>query len=140
MRLILGILLGLCSLNLFAAETAVKRIGGDFKITSIERVAEGDFRIRFVSQGDPKKKDRLLLQSDHIHLSMQEGQVVRLSAEVLSQDVSGEFEVAQVLLFLSNKEYGTTPVWLLSSRHLTRDFRGSRWLDMHAPQADFQIF
>jgi hypothetical protein len=63
--------------------------------------------------------------------------VLRLSAEVL-RDKSSELEVTQVLLFLPG-EHGTAPIWLLSSDHPNRDFRGARWLDMHAPQADYTI-
>jgi hypothetical protein len=115
----------------------VERIGGLFKITSIEKLGNKDFRIKFESETKTGKHDKLVLRSDHVHLAMQEGQVLRLSAEVL-RDTSAELEVTQVLLFLPG-EQGTAPIWLLSSDHPTREFRGARWLDMHAPQADYTI-
>lgn len=139
MRLLLGLWLVFSGFTLHA-ESKVERIGGNFKIERIEKLSDADFRISFVSQVETGRFDRLTLRSDHVHLSMQEGQVIRLSAEVLKTASGKEVEVTQVLLFLSHSEYGTTPVWLLSSQHPTRDFRGSRWLDMHAPQADFLIF
>lgn len=115
----------------------VERIGGLFKITRIEKLGDKDFRIKFESEPKTGKHDKLVLRSDHVHLAMQEGQVLRLSAEVL-RDTSSELEVTQVLLFLPS-DHGTAPIWLLSSDHPNRDFRGARWLDMHAPQADYTI-
>lgn len=115
----------------------LERIGGLFRITRIEKLGEKDFRIKFESESKTGKHDKLILRSDHVHLAMQEGQVLRLSAEVL-RDTTSELEVTQVLLFLPS-DHGTAPIWLLSSQHQTRDFRGARWLDMHAPQADFTI-
>lgn len=119
------------------AET-LERIGGTYRVSRLEKLGDADFLIHFESVPLTGRYDHLVLRSDHIHMSIQEGQSLRLSAEVVSSK-KPEVEVTQVLLFLSNAEYGTTPVWLLSSQHATRDFRGSRWLDMHAPQADFQI-
>ncbi len=115
----------------------IEKIGGLFRIMSIERLGDQDFRIKFESEVKTGKHDKLVLRSDHVHLAMQEGQVLRLSAEVI-RDAGSELEVTQVLLFLPN-DYGTTPIWLLSSQHPTQEFRGARWLDMHAPQADFLI-
>ena len=141
MRWLIGIWILFYSMGLRAegSEPKLQRVGGRYKIASIEKLDEANFRIRFTSQTETGRFDQLILKSDHIHLSMQEGQVVRLSAEVIDAPKGQEVEVTQVLLFLSNPEYGTTPVWLLSSQHPTREFRGSRWLDMHAPQADFLI-
>jgi hypothetical protein len=115
----------------------VERIGGLFRIARIEKLGDKDFRIKFESESKTGKNDNLTLRSDHIHLAMQEGQVLRLSAEVL-RDTTSELEVTQVLLFLPG-EHGSAPIWLLSTDHPSRDFRGARWLDMHAPQADFTI-
>lgn len=116
----------------------LERIGGTYRIVRLNKLGDADFQIHFESVPLTGRFDRLVLRSDHVHMSIQEGQVLRLSAEVLSSE-KPEVEVTQVLLFLSHSDYGTTPVWLLSSQHVTKDFRGSRWLDMHAPQADFQI-
>jgi hypothetical protein len=116
----------------------VERIGGLYKITRIEKLGDKDFRIKFESEPKTGKHDKLVLRSDHVHLAMQEGQVLRLSAEVL-RDKSSELEVTQVLLFLPSEHGTTAPIWLLSSDHPSRDFRGARWLDMHAPQADYTI-
>jgi hypothetical protein len=114
------------------------RIGGQYRIQKIEKLGDQDFRITF--QGEPAtgRYDTLVLRSDHIHVGVQEGQVLRLTAEVI-KDRGPVLEVTQVLLFLNHREYGSTPVWLLSKNHVTRDFRGARWLEMHAPQADFLI-
>ncbi|MFY7929796.1 MAG: hypothetical protein ACOVS5_13070 [Oligoflexus sp.] len=114
------------------------RIGGQYRIQKIEKLGDQDFQITF--QGEPAtgRYDALVLRSDHIHVGVQEGQVLRLTAEVI-KDSGPALEVTQVLLFLNHREYGSTPVWLLSKNHITRDFRGARWLEMHAPQADFLI-
>ncbi|MDQ3233894.1 MAG: hypothetical protein M3Q07_18930 [Pseudobdellovibrionaceae bacterium] len=116
----------------------VERIGGLFRIARIEKLGDKDFRIKFESETKTGKHDKLILRSDHVHLAMQEGQVLRLSAEVL-RDTSSELEVTQVLLFLPSEHGTAAPIWLLSSDHPNRDFRGARWLDMHAPQADYTI-
>ncbi len=115
----------------------VERIGGQFRIVSIEHLGEKDFRIKFESEPKTGKHDYLVLRSDHLHLAMQEGQVLRLSAEVI-RDRGSELEVTQVLLFLPSGQ-GTVPIWLLSSQHVPQEFRGARWLEMHAPQADYLI-
>jgi len=117
--------------------TKVERVGGQFRLVSIERLGEKDFRIKFESEPKTGKHDYLVLRSDHLHLAMQEGQVLRLSAEVI-RDRGSELEVTQVLLFLPSGQ-GTVPIWLLSSQHVPQEFRGARWLDMHAPQADYLI-
>lgn len=115
----------------------LEKVGGLFRIASIQRLGDKDFRIKFESERKTGKGDVLVLRSDHVHLAMQEGQVLRLSAEVV-RDGSSELEVTQVLMFLPSDQ-GATPIWLLSTQHTTHDFRGARWLEMHAPQADYTI-
>ncbi len=115
------------------------RIGGTYKVVKLQKRADSEFEIHFESAPPSGRYDRLVLHSDHIHMGLQEGQTLRLSAEVLKSSAD-ELEVTQVLLFLSNPEYGTTPVWMLSSQHASgQELRASRWLDMHAPQADYII-
>ena len=114
------------------------RVGGQYRIQKIEKLGDEDFRITFQSEAPSGRADTLVLRSDHIHVAVQEGLSLRLTAEVV-KDQGPILEVTQVLLFLNHRDYGTTPVWLLSKQHVTRDFRGARWLEMHAPQADFLI-
>ncbi|MCX6128855.1 MAG: hypothetical protein NTX25_07300 [Proteobacteria bacterium] len=128
---------GKSELRVGEAAAQVLRVGGQYRVSQIEKIQENDFRIKFTSEPLTGKNDHLVLHSDHVHLSLQEGQVLRLSAEVLS-DKAQELEVTQVLLFFPSDQ-GVTPIWLLSSQHTSADFHGARWLDMHAPQSDYLI-
>lgn len=128
---------GISETKSIKASAKVLRIGGQYRITHIDKLGTDNFRIRFQSEPLTGKHDHLVLISDHVHFSLEEGQVLRLSAEVMEEKAT-ELEVTQVLLFLPN-DHGFTPVWLLSSQFVTRDFHGARWLEMHAPQSDFLI-
>ncbi len=120
------------------SDPQILRIGGEFKIAKIKKLGDEDFEIAFESTVPSGKNDRLSLRTHHLHFGLTEGSRIRLSAEVkkASKDV---LEVCQVLLFLPNESYGTTPVWVLSSQYPVVELRGPKWLEMHAPQADFEI-
>ena len=145
--------LGLISLGciLFSAKGAAEpavlnsqasqilKVGGEFKISKIEKLGVEDFRVLFDSIYPSGKNDRLILRTQHLHFGLAEGSQIRLSAEVISAS-EGVLEVTQVLLFLPRENYGLTPVWVLSSQFPNSELKGgAKWLEMHAPQADFEI-
>lgn len=116
----------------------VERVGGMYKLVKILKRNDESFSVSFESQVKSGKFDRLILYSDHVHVGLNEGQTLRISAEVVDSQ-GPELEITQVLLFLKGNE-GTLPVWQLSRNFRGQDFhRGAKWLDMHAPQADFSI-
>ena len=139
--------LGLVSLFLFLAsdgafasqpEPEILRVGGDYRVASIEQMDSGSFRVEFRADQLTGSFDVLVLETDQVNFAVREDEVIRISAEVLS--VQGEIaEVAQVLLFLPSPQ-GYLPIWLLSRKGSAFDLRGSRYLEMHAPASDYQIF
>jgi hypothetical protein len=113
----------------------ILRVGGVYEVASIKEVDHG-FKIEFKATAKTGKFDTLILESDHVHFSVKEGQKLRISAEVLSSN-GRTAEVSQVLLFLPH-EQGVAPVWMLS-RKSPGELEGSKYLEMHAPQADYTI-
>lgn len=118
--------------------TEVLRVGGNFKVNAIDLVDSGTFRVEFTSTKQTGRFDTLILETDHVNFSIKEGQVIRLSAEVISEN-KDTAEVAQVLLFLPSQQ-GQIPVWLLSKKGSAFDLKGARYLEMHAPVNDYVIF
>lgn len=119
------------------AFSQVERVGGNYLIKKIEKKSDRYFQITFESVKKTGKFDRLVLDSDHVHFSVKEGQQLRISAEI-AEYTRAEAKVSQVLLFLPHVQ-GYTPVWILS-RNRRRSLRGSKFLEMHAPQSDYRIF
>lgn len=131
----LSILLGI---EVSAEDTRIERVGGEFRVESL-RPDNSGFIVTFEST-DPKADiKKIRLESNQVHVSVEEGKVLRLSAEVLSLR-NGVVEAGQVLLFLPTAG-SYLPVWLLS-RHKPglSSLNGARYLDMHAPQSDYLLF
>src|SRR5438309_1256347 len=77
------------------------RVGGDYKVTSVDKIDDHTFRVQFQSVKPTGRYDQLRLDSDHVHVAVKVGQEIRLSAEILSEDKHGaSAEVAQMVLFL----------------------------------------
>ena len=106
-------------------------------MSSIKALDSGSYQIIFDNKADEPTKS-LVLISDHVHLGIEPGQQLRLSAEVLREGKEN-IEVSQVLLFLPG-EYGATPVWMLSQNASSYELKGAKFLDMHSPSADFTVF
>lgn len=119
------------------SQAQVQRVGGDFIVERIDAQQDGSFRITFQHSESTRHKT-LVLVSDHVHMGVEEGQKLRISAEVLAE-YSDYTEVAQVLLFLPS-EYGKTPVWMLSQKSPKLSLDGVKLLEMHAPSADYAIY
>lgn len=115
----------------------VLRVGGDYRVEDISKVDSRTFRISFV-HNEAIRHQRLVLLSDHVHLGVEVGQILRLSAEI-AEEKDGYFEVSQVLLFLPS-QYGKTPIWMLSATRPRPFLGGVKLLEMHAPAADYAIF
>ena len=131
------------SLALLAAQNNTSaelvRVGGEFKVKSIEKTEDRGFLITFTSTDRKAQVQEITLDSAYLHVSVEEGKVLRLSAEVASQQGS-TVAARQILLFLPTPG-SYLPVWLLSrSAPALSDLKGAKYIDMHAPQSDFLMF
>lgn len=136
-------LLVLASLALLAAQNNTSaelvRVGGEFRVKSIEKTKDRGFLITFTSTDRKAQVQEITLDSAYLHVSVEEGKVLRLSAEVASQRGS-TVTARQILLFLPTPG-SYLPVWLLSrSAPALSDLKGAKYIDMHAPQSDFLMF
>ncbi len=115
------------------------RVGGEFKVKSIQKTKDRSFVITFSSTDLKAQVQEITLESAYLHVSVEEGKVLRLSAEVAAQH-GRVVEARQILLFLPT--HGSyLPVWLLSrSAPALSDLKGAKYIDMHAPQSDFMMF
>jgi len=117
-------------------DSEFERVGGTFVVTSIKRISEGQFKIIFTAKdGEPRFKT-LILESPHVHVAVEEGKELRLSAEIISAK-GRTAEVSQMVLFIPGR-VGHTPVWLLS-KHAVKSAAPAKLLEMHAPSTDYQV-
>lgn len=136
-------LLVLASMLLLGAQnntsTKLVRVGGEFKVKSIQKTKDHSFVVTFASTDSQAKVQEIKLESTYLHVSVEEGKVLRLSAEVATQQ-GRVVEAKQILLFLPTAS-SYLPVWLLSrSAPALSDLKGAKYIDMHAPQSDFLLF
>ena len=122
-----------------ALKENVERVSGFYRVTHIDKKPGNEYDVQFAAEVKDGVHDILLLKSDGLNVKISEGQVLKLSAEVI-KTATKEPEITQVLLFLPSQDYGLTPIWVLSKTHETHEMRGARWLEMHAPQADYQVY
>lgn len=120
-------------------EAGVERVSGLYKLTQIEKRPGNEHILHFEAEAKDGVHDLLVLKSDGLNVKIEEGQVLKLSAEVLKSSQK-EHEITQVLVFMPSSDYGLSPVWLLSKSHETREMKGARYLEMHAPGSDYQVF
>jgi hypothetical protein len=135
---ICAVLMSLCSLACFASDKeGIERIGGNFTVTKVKKLAHGGFSVDFkASEGNPKIS-RLHLESDHINAGLQEGDTLRLSADVISRKGSTA-EIGQVVVFMPGRT-GPTPVWMISKRASKLE-PPAKLIEMHAPSTDYVVF
>ena len=136
-------LLMLASLALLAAQNNTSaelvRVGGEFKVKSIAKTGDHGFLITFTSTDRKSQVQRITLDSAYLHVSVEEGKVLRLSAEVATRQ--GSTVAARQILLLLPTPGSYLPVWLLSrSAPALSDLKGAKYIDMHAPQSDFLMF
>lgn len=116
----------------------MQRIGGSFEVTQIERLKDGNFQATFTATQNDTMFKTLVLESSHVHVAVQKGATLRLSADV--QAVNGTTaQIDQVVLFLPGR-VGRTPVWMVSRRSKGYQNPPSKLLDLHAPGTDYQVF
>ncbi len=126
------------TVSAFAAEkTNVERIGGNFTVTKISKLSRGGFSVDFKAAEGTPKISRLHLESDHINAGLQEGDTLRLSADVVSIK-DNTAEIGQVVVFLPGRS-GPTPVWMMSKRASKMD-PPAKLIEMHAPSTDYAVF
>ena len=116
--------------------TAVKRIAGTYKVVSIHKKGTG-FVVEFESETKTGKYDKLLFESDYIHSGVREGNVMRISADLLQED-NGTAEIAQLVLFYP-AQGSHVPVWMLSKKAVLKRLKGVNYLEMHAPTSDYLV-
>ena len=134
-RALLSLVLVCWSTNSFGESI---KITGQYKVHISKNGKFDNYRIEFQSKFKTGRLDRLDLMTDHVHLGLEDGAEVKLSAEVV-RDFGVTGEISQVLVFLPRKGGSVTPVWLLSSAYLNRPLRGARYLEMHAPTSDYLV-
>ncbi|NBQ52051.1 MAG: hypothetical protein EBU49_00505 [Proteobacteria bacterium] len=120
----------------------MERIGGDYRLQGISRKCparpDGScFRVIFEAVHKTGRFDELVLESNHVNVSVKKGDVVRLSAEI-AVDRGKKAEVSQVVLF-DDSGKSRPPTWILSSKHRAGSGPASRYIDMHVPQTDFLV-
>ncbi len=117
----------------------VQKIAGNYRLEKIQSLEGGLFLLGFFAEVQTGKLDRLELVSDHIHFGVSKGDVLRVAGEVSQVRDDGTGELSQLMILLPTRE-GQTPVWILSKKFRSRGLNGSRYLKMHAPNADFLVF
>lgn len=126
--------------SLAYADDALKRVGGEFVVSDIKRMNSGMFEVTFASVLSEIKPSTLTLLSDHVHVRLEKGLKLRISAEIA--EVKGDTaHLKQILLFMPPPagENQTLPIWMLSSVYPTKSLKGARYIEMHAPTADYQV-
>lgn len=113
-----------------------ERVGGTFLVSDIKKLSDGSFRVVFKATSEKPLLKELILESTHVHMSVNVGQELRLSADVLDQ-VNGIAKVGQMVLFMPGRN-GPTPVWLLS-KNFKAEAPPAKLIEMHAPSTDFQV-
>jgi hypothetical protein len=124
----------------FNSSSTLQRVGGNYSVKEIKMKKSGTTVVIFEAEVKNGRADYIVLETDHIHVGIEEGQVLRLSAEVewKSESEGVKVKADQVLLFIP-RQGGAVPVWLLSKKGRRKNLRGSSYLKMHNPQSDFVI-
>lgn len=117
----------------------VEKIGGDFIVSKVERMSNGNFQIEFQPTSTVNQDQGVVMISDHVHSAISIGAQVRISAEIIGKKGT-KFLASQVLIFISGDQ-GPVPVWLLSaSARKKENLNAAPLLKQHSPQNDFLVF
>jgi hypothetical protein len=127
---------GVNSTNNHDDQSKFERVGGNFKVTRIQRLSDGSFKVVFKSTSPANRFETLVLESPHVHVAVTEGKEIRLSAEISSHKGNSAI-VSQMVIFLPGR-VGDTPVWLVS-KGTNSSSPPAKLLEMHAPSTDYQI-
>lgn len=123
----------------FSLGAQVQKVSGDYRLYQMKALSHGMFKLSFVAKTKSGSFDRLELVSDHIHFGVKKGAVLRIAGEVAHVREDGVAELSQVMVLLPSRE-GKTPIWMLSKKFRSQGLHGSRYLEMHAPNADYLVF
>ena len=136
-KYIFSILVLMISINVYSE---VLKIGGTYKIKSIDQHDKGYFIINFESVPQTGKFDLLQLKTYNVHFALKKSDIVKISCELESNvNKNNIYEIAQVVIFL-NSSQGRTPIWLTSINKPIANFDEANYLEIHAPQSDYLIF
>lgn len=114
------------------------RVTGDFVVKAIAKNASGADDVVFQSVTQTGRLDLLRVKNTAVHFGITEGDTYRISAEVITErDTLGD--VSQVMILLP-KQGSYEPIWLLSQDYNNKRLRGAKYLEMHAPSSDYQVF
>ena len=83
----------------FAGES--RKVAGDFKVIKIQKNMASDFTIKFKPVAKNKSINLMVLNTDHVHSQISEGDVVRLSAEVVRLEAKVA-TVSQLVIFYNS--------------------------------------
>jgi hypothetical protein len=125
------------ALSFAAGKETIERIGGNFTVTKIKKLSHGGFSVDFKAAEGSPAISQLHLESDHINAGLQEGDKLRLSADVLSKK-GHTAEIGQVVVYMPGRS-GPTPVWMISKRASKLE-PPAKLIEMHAPSTDFTVF
>ena len=128
-------------LNSFISSSIYARtkVSGIFELVEIKKNVARDYTLTFRPVSHLKKIKILVLNTDHVHSKIRQGDKIKLSAEV-SQLKNGVASVAQMVLFYDSLQ-GKTPIWMMSKiEKANKGFNASKLLDVHSPQSDYIVF
>lgn len=114
-------------------------ITGEYVVSDIKRPDQGGFEVFFKKVSPADQFNELKLVSANIHVGLKPGLVVRLAAEYLGTPQKS-VELSQVLIYLPGNGTTYVPVWLMSSKVPQNGLTASKFLEMHAPSMDYQVY
>ncbi len=122
-----------------AQESPKGPITGEYLVSDVKRLDLGGFEVFFKKVSPTSQFNELKLVSTNIHVGLKPGLVVRLAAEYLGAPQKS-VELSQVLVYLPGAGTTYVPVWLMSSKIPQNGLTASKFLEMHAPSMDYQVF
>lgn len=123
--------------SLIVSATAAEKVGGTYRVQSIERSEQG-FQLTLASEPSTGKFDTLRMQADHVHFGLKEGEVFRISAEI-GETKEGVTSIRQLVVFFPGQQ-GPVPVWMVAKGISPKEPTAAKMIEMHAPQSDFRLF
>lgn len=124
---------------LFVNESSKPALKGEYRVTEIKRLDRGGFEVVFTATNPTNPFNQLRLVTANIHIGLKSNQVLRLAAEYIGSPQKN-VEISQVLLYLPGDGTNQVPVWLMSSEAPQNGLTASKYIDMHAPSMDFQVY
>ena len=124
---------------LFASQAMAKEtahITGHYRVEAIKKTDTDARQIIFRAQDSTTRDKVLVIESDHVHIGLRVGLILKISAEILERRKE-IIELSQVLLYLDG---GSQRVFQISRNVPFSGLKSARFLEMHSPMNDFLIF